>query len=146
MGDAAMVSETPCTCAMLRRTTRRVTQFYDYALRPSGLRLTQYSLLANINRADGLCITDLAERLAMERTTLTRNLRPLEQAGWIRVAAGANRRQRAVHITPEGSTKFEQAKPLWKAAESMFREQIGRTDTEALRGLLDDVLARTPAH
>ncbi|MDH3474180.1 MAG: MarR family transcriptional regulator, partial [Rhodospirillales bacterium] len=66
---------------MLRRTARRLTQAYDQALRPSGLRLTQFSVLANLTRSGGLSITDLAELLAMERTTLTRNLRPLERAG-----------------------------------------------------------------
>ena len=79
-------AEMPCTCARLRRTARRLTRAYDRALRPSGLRLTQYSVLANVTRAGGLSITELAERLAMDRTTLTRNLRPLEAAGWVRVA------------------------------------------------------------
>ena len=81
----ADVPDTPCTCAHLRRTARRLTQAYDKALRPSGLRLTQYSVIANVVRANGLSVTDLAARLSMDRTTLTRNLRPLEAAGFIRI-------------------------------------------------------------
>ena len=139
--DRSALAETPCTCAALRRTARRLTKAYDRALRPAGLRLTQYSVLANVARADGegsgLTVTDLARRLAMDRTTLTRNLRPLEVAGWLRVAPGPDRRSRAVEITEEGRRVLEAARPLWQAAERTFRQALGREDAAALRRLLD---------
>ena len=75
--------DSPCTCAMARRTARHLTREYDRVLKPAGLKLTQYSVLANLVRNGATSITALAERLAMDRTTMTRNLRPLERAGWI---------------------------------------------------------------
>ena len=139
--DRPTLAETPCTCAALRRTARQLTRAYDRALRPAGLRLTQYSVLANLARAEGegsgLSVTDLARRLVMDRTTLTRNLRPLEADGWILVAAGPDRRSRAVEITAEGKRIFEAARPLWQDAERTFRRTMGREDAAALRRLLD---------
>jgi DNA-binding MarR family transcriptional regulator len=129
---------------MLRRTARRLTQAYDQALRPSGLRLTQYSVLANLTRRGGLSITDLAELLAMERTTLTRNLRPLERAGWVRVGPGPDRRSRAVEITPAGRRVFDQALPLWREAERAFRRRLGRDRAAALSRMLDAALTSAP--
>ncbi len=125
---------------MLRRTARRLTQAYDRALKPAGLRLTQYSVLANVAHFGGLSITDLAERLGMDRTTLTRNLGPLEKAGWIRVAAGPDRRCRAVEITAAGRCRVDAARPLWQAAERAFRQSMGRGEAMELRRLLDGAL------
>lgn len=127
---------------MLRRTARRVTQAYDSALRPVGLKLTQYSVLANVVQDGGLSITELAERLASDRTTLTRNLRPMERAGWIAIAAGADRRCRAVGITKAGQAIFEQALPLWQEAERHFRRKMGRETAADLRRLLDEAMVR----
>ena len=127
---------------MLRRTARRVTRIYDRALRPAGVRLTQYSVLANINGAGGLSISELAERLEMERTTLTRNLRPLVRAGWVIVARGSDRRQRSVGLTQAGRQVYDAAFPLWQAAEQHLREVLGH-DAEALRALLDATLEGT---
>ncbi len=130
-------AKTPCTCAKLRRTARRLTQAYDRALKPAGLRLTQYSVLANLARRGPLSITELAELLAMDRTTLTRNLRPLEKAGWLAVGKGPDRRSRAVAVTAAGRRVFERAQPLWQDAERAFRRKLGRDDAKALRDLLD---------
>ena len=132
--------ETPCTCAALRRTARRLTQAYDQAMRPTGLRLTQYSVLANVVRTGGLSVTDLAERLAMDRTTLTRNLQPLERQGLIRIAPGTDRRSRAVEITEEGREAYEAALPRWRAAERQFRRTMSQAEAAELRRLLDRAL------
>lgn len=136
--------DTDCTGAMLRRTTRRLTQVYDQALRPAGLRLTQYSILANLAEADGLSVTELAERLTMERTTLTRNLRPLERQGLLRVVAGPDRRSRAVRITTVGRGRFERAIPLWREAEKSIRHSLGRDQAAELRRLLDAAALSAP--
>ncbi len=133
---------TPCTCAMLRRTSRRVTQLYDQALRQVGLRLTQYSVLANASRREGLSITELAERMDMDRSTLTRNLRPLVRSEWIRIEPGSDSRQRAVVLTPAGRAKFEEALPLWKKTEKVLRASVGKERVESLRELLDQVMTR----
>ena len=140
MSNSNLPIATPCTCAMLRRTTRRVTQLYDQALRQVGVRLTQYSVLAKVARNDGLSITEMAERLEMDRSTLTRNLRPMVRSGWIRIDAGPDNRQRAVQITPEGQAKFAEAQPLWKKTEKALRATVGKEEVEALRQLLDRLL------
>lgn len=136
--DAASIEGTVCTCAVLRRATRRVTQLYDRALAPAGLRLTQYSVLANVIRAGGPTVTDLADRLIMDRTTLTRTLRPLERSGWIRVAKGPDRRSRAVQVTDAGRRRYEAAVPLWLEAERALRRSMGEDRADALRRLLED--------
>ncbi len=129
---------------MVRRVARRLTRDYDRALKPAGLKLTQYSVLANLARSGGLSITALAERLAMDRTTLTRNLRPLEKAGWITVRSGANRRSRSVDITDLGRTTYDRALPLWRQAERSFRRSVGQEQSAELRRLIDLLLV-TPA-
>ena len=133
----------PCTCAMARRTARHLTREYDRALKPAGLKLTQYSVLANLVRSGGMSITALAERLAMDRTTMTRNLRPLERTGWIMVRDGPDGRSRSVNITGAGKGIYDRAQPLWQAAERAVRRSMGQKDVAALRRLLDTALAAT---
>lgn len=125
---------------MVRRAARHLTRDYDRIMKPTGLKLTQYSVLANLIRAGGLSITDLADRLAMDRTTLTRNLRPLEKAGWIVVRPGSDRRSRAVDISDLGRSTYDRAQPLWQQAERMFRRSVGQAVSAELRRLLDLVL------
>ncbi len=133
--------DTPCSCAALRQTARQVTQAYDQALRPSGLRLTQFSVLANLARQDGQSITELAVRLAMDRTTLTRNLQPMVRRGWITIAAGGDRRRRAVLVTESGRAAHTAALPHWQAAEKSFRKAMGRNEAADLRYLLGQAMA-----
>ena len=125
---------------MVRRAARQLTRDYDRVLKPAGLKLTQYSVLANLVRSGGLSITALAERLAMDRTTLTRNLRPLEKAGWIAIRSGPDRRRRAVDITDHGRRIYERALPLWRRAERAFRRTMGQAESAELRRLVDLML------
>ena len=133
-------TDTPCTCAMLRRTARRVTRTYDRALRPCGLRLNQFSILANVARDGGLSISALAGVLEMERTTLTRNLRPLVRSGWVLIASSKDRRRRSVGLTQSGRALYERAVPLWREAERQLREGLGGDETARLHDLLDRTL------
>ena len=135
--------DSPCTCAKARRTARHLTREYDRALKPAGLKLTQYSVLANLVRSGGMSITALAERLAMDRTTMTRNLRPLERTGWVVVQDGPDRRSRSVEITEAGKGVYEQAVPLWQEAERAVRRSMGGEDAATLRSLLDAALTAT---
>lgn len=130
-----------CSCALLRGLTRRVTQTYDQALRPAGLRVTQYMVLANVDRESGRSVTDLAARLEMDRTTLTRNLRPLEAAGWLRIVAGPDRRSRSVVMTAAGREVLAAARPLWREAEDTFREALGLDQAAQLRELAAEAMA-----
>lgn len=135
--DWAVRQQTECTCIALREATRQVTQIYDQALREVGLRVTQFSLLSNLERHGGLTISELAERLFMDRTTLTRNLRPLETQGLVRLAPGADRRSRAVELTDAGRDAIAAARPLWQQAERAFRRAMGREEAAELRKLLN---------
>lgn len=114
-----------CTCFRLRRTARRVTQIYDHRLAPLGLRVTQYSLLAHLVGKPPTAIGAFAEILGMDRTTLTRNVRPLLAAGYVELAAGGDRRTRALALTAEGKALFRRAWPLWRAAEQEVRTTLG---------------------
>ena len=133
-----------CTCFMLRRATRRVTQIYDRHLQPTGLRITQYGLLARL-RGGPLHMTELAERMGMDRTTLTRNLRPLERLGYVAVDPGEDRRTRSVAMTEAGRKAAADALPYWRAAQKAVREALGASLTDELHGLLDRTFAELPA-
>lgn len=137
-GSASILDDMRCTGAALRRATRRLSQFYDDALRPAGLKLTQYSVLSTLAHAEDPSITDLADRLMMDRTTLTRNLRPLQKAGWVRLGRGGDARSRAVELTAEGKQMLERAAPVWREAELAVRERLGPDGGQSLRRLLAD--------
>src|SRR4051812_48820757 len=116
-----------CTCFRLRSLTRKVTQFYDKALAPSGLTVTQYSLMAHARRHEpgAPTVTELAEALFTDRTTLTRNLRPLVDAGLLQLGEGADGRSKAVRVTAAGERAFRAAKPLWKQAQAEIQRRAG---------------------
>jgi len=114
-----------CTSFNLRKAARAVTQFYDDALRDSGLKSTQFSLLAAASVAGSAPISRLADEMAMDRTTLTRNLKPLEAEGLLRIEAGADRRVRNVTITPEGEALLEKAAPMWRDAQTRMIDKLG---------------------
>jgi DNA-binding MarR family transcriptional regulator len=130
-----------CTCHLLRSAARRVTQVYDDALRPAGLKTSQFSLLATLRHAEALTLGELAERLSMDRTTLTRNLRPLQQAGWIeRVPDPVDRRRIHLVVTAAGRATLAHARPLWRDAQHAFRARLGAPSVMALHTALDDTL------
>jgi DNA-binding MarR family transcriptional regulator len=135
---------TPCTCLALRRATRRVTQIYDAHMKPAGLRITQFSLLAQLAGADPrspVSITVLARRLGLDRSTLGRNLRPLLKAGLIVMEGGADRRAHALSLTDAGRRLYEKAVPLWREAQRHVSERLGRETARRLRASLDEVAA-----
>lgn len=114
-----------CTSFNLRKAARAVTQFYDDALRESGLKSTQFSLLAAAAVAGKAPISRLAEEMAMDRTTLTRNLKPLQAEGLLRIEAGTDRRVRNVAVTPEGEALLEKAMPMWRKAQTQMIDKLG---------------------
>ena len=115
-----------CTCQNLRQATRVVTQHYEQVLEPIGLKITQLPVLAAATAMGPIPMSQLAEALVMDRTTLTRNLQPLERAGLVQVAPGDDRRARMVSATPEGLDALEAALPLWRQAQSGMVEALGR--------------------
>ncbi len=133
-GAAARV----CTCFALRRASRLVTQVYDDALRPAGIRSTQLSLLLAARVFEPIPVSRLARIMATDRTTISRNLRPLEADGLIRVSEGEDRRVREVTLTRKGQRTVAQALPLWERAQRRMREELG---DQRLQRLLSDLAA-----
>lgn len=126
----------PCVGFNARRATRLVTQYYDKALAPAGLRSTQYSLLSLLSMMGEAPMQEVAFVLAMDRTTLTRNLNPLLRQGLVRVKMGSDRRARPLAITPKGQSALERALPYWQAAQSRIVDAIGADKWDTMmRGL-----------
>jgi DNA-binding MarR family transcriptional regulator len=132
-----------CACKSLRRTARAVTQLYDETLRPSGLRVTQFTLLVAVAVSEPVPITRLADALALDRTTLARDLRPLNERGLVEVAAGDDRRMRVVRLTRQGRDAIARAYPLWEQAQARMVE---RSPWPALARDLQEVAAAALAH
>jgi DNA-binding MarR family transcriptional regulator len=130
-----------CVCFHLRRSARAITQVYDRILAPSGLRGTQYTLLTVVRRTGGLPFSSLAEVLGMDRTTLTRNLRPLERDGLLKIEPGADRRVRLVKLTRRGERKQADAQPLWAEAHQRITDGIGEAGWNTLRQGLSRTIA-----
>ena len=122
-----------CVCANLRMASRAITQLYDGALQPIGLRSTQYSVLIVVALQAPIALTRLAELLIMDRTTLTRNLRPLESQGLIATRPGKDRRRRIITLTRKGRSTLRQALPLWEQAQDSVVKQFGTTHWETMR-------------
>jgi DNA-binding MarR family transcriptional regulator len=130
-----------CTCFKLRKLTRAMSRLYDQHLATVGLKTTQYSVLANAARA-ALPVADLAELLGLERTTLTRNLKPLIEAGWIGLEAGADGRQRIVTISAAGRAKVKQGYVAWRRAQTEFETLVGRDAVRALHQQLEATMTQ----
>jgi DNA-binding MarR family transcriptional regulator len=112
-----------CACKHLRRSARAVTQLYDETLRPSGLRITQFTLLVAVAIGEPVPITRLADALSLDRTTLARDLRPLTGRGLVEIRTGDDRRTRVVRLTGQGRDALERAYPLWQSAQARIVEQ-----------------------
>jgi DNA-binding MarR family transcriptional regulator len=142
-GAAPQGAPSGCTCAKLRRLSRRVTAVYDRTLAAAGLRVTQYSMLSVMQReggSDGLPLTVLADRLDMDRTTLTRNLKPLIAQGWVALdASPADTRVRLARVTAAGAAALQAARPHWKRAQLEVNRTLGDSNVAGLHAWLDAV-------
>ncbi|MBL8311481.1 MAG: winged helix-turn-helix transcriptional regulator [Burkholderiales bacterium] len=134
-----MVTPQPrgCTNFKLRQLLRRVSLVYDHAMAECGLKITQYSLLTHVDRLGPITQADLARAMAMDSSTLSRNLKPLQSAGWIAVRAGGDARSNALALTAAGRSKRGEAQALWKKAQLQLNETVGVDDVIALHALID---------
>jgi len=134
-----------CNCLALRQAARHLTQFYDQQLAESGVRATQYSILARLERHGAMTINALAAALVMDRTTLGRNIRPLERDGLVAIAPGkSDRRSKELRLTAAGSARLRKARKGWAEAQRRFERSFGAERASALRALLNDVAAIEP--
>jgi DNA-binding MarR family transcriptional regulator len=130
-----------CNCLSLRQATRRVTQLYDEAFAPLDLRATQYSLLRQLERLGPISLNPLADAMVMSRATLGHNVRPLEARGLLKLDVGEDRRSRNVSITAAGRQIVARGHVCWRQAQKVFEREIGRDESAALRGMLQQVAA-----
>lgn len=136
-----------CTNFKLRQLLRRVSLVYDHAMAECGLKITQYSLLTHVEKLGPITQADLAKTMGMDSSTLSRNLRPLESAGWVAVHAGGDARSHAVSLTANGREKRTQAQTLWRQAQLQLNDTVGVDDVIALHALIDrmtDALSAEP--
>jgi DNA-binding MarR family transcriptional regulator len=126
-----------CNCLAVRQAARHITQFYDELLAPAGLRTTQFSILAKLRRVGPITINALARDLVMDRTTLGRNILPLEREGLIATRPGTtDRRSKELHLTDEGEARLRAAIGAWRAAQTEFETRFGAPRAAELRALL----------
>ena len=131
-----------CVNYNLRKASRAVNQVFDTILRPTGLRASQFAVLVALTQTDTVTITRLARWLVMDRTTLSRNLRPLAARGYLAVAPGADRREQEVRITPRGKEALLNAYPCWEKAQANISDGLGPTMWKQLL----EALAATVSH
>jgi DNA-binding MarR family transcriptional regulator len=129
----------PCMCASFRRASRALTQLYDEALRPVGLRTTQFTILQALSLAGEVSQGGLAQILAMDSTTLTRTLRIMGREGWIAERRGEDRRERLLRLAKAGRHQFKRALPSWEKAQAQLGRQLGDKRWHALMKLTNEV-------
>ena len=131
-----MQLNTKCACVRARRASRALTDVYDTALRPVGLKITQFSVLRTAQRMAPVSISVLAEEMALDRSTLGRNLLLLKHRGLVRLGEGDDLRERSVELTARARALLERATPLWDAAQAKVERQLGKQGVSTLFDLL----------
>jgi DNA-binding MarR family transcriptional regulator len=129
----------PCTCATLRRATRALTQLYEEALRPFGLRGTQFTILQVLSIAGEITQGELGRILAMDSTTLTRTLSIMSRQGWITKRRGKDRREWRLGLAKPGKARLEGALPAWQQIQENAKEQLGSVRWNQLTKLANDL-------
>lgn len=132
-----------CACFNFRKASRVVTQFFDEALQPAGVRSTQLVILLAIAVNDRSNSARLARKLVMDRSTLVRNLRPLERRGLLKLSPGQDRRTRIISLTKRGRETLARSIPFWEEAQKKFVEQIGAQRWQRLLNELPKAVALT---
>jgi DNA-binding MarR family transcriptional regulator len=138
MSDQSVLA-LPCMCGTLRRTSRALTQLYEQALRPLGLRSSQFTILQVLWRVGEMSQSSLGEILAMDSTTLTRTLAIMRRRGWIAERRGQDRRERILRLAKSGEKQLNRALPLWEKTQARLRHQLGEQAWDNLFQLTNQV-------
>lgn len=128
-----------CTCFAVRKLARRLTQLYDAELAAAGMTVTQFGILAQLRTGEGSSISALARALGMERSTLSRTLAPLIEAGWVAPAEGPDARRTVLLATPAGRAAWKAAVPHWAAAQAKVEAALGEQAAQSFTALARDV-------
>lgn len=134
-----MPIQTRCACTRARRAARALTDLYDQALAPVGLKVTQFSVLRTVQRMDRVSLSALGEEMALDRSTLGRNLRLLEAMGLVALSSGDDLRTQAAVLTRRGSERLRRALPLWERVQQDVRGQLGSASVDALFATLERI-------
>ena len=130
----------PCHCTTLRYAAQTLTEVYDRVLAPSGLKVTQFVLLQSILQGEvEKSITDLAQKLGSDRSTIGRNVRILARDGLVSMSRGSDRREHTVHLTEKGREAVSLAYPLWQKAQTAVAETLGQDQLKMLKTLLSQL-------
>ncbi|ERI91098.1 transcriptional regulator, MarR family [Clostridiales bacterium oral taxon 876 str. F0540] len=133
-----------CNCLNLRRASQAITQIYDEFLEPSGLKISQYSLLKHIKYMEPVSVSDLALEIRLDRTTLVRNLKSMEERGFIIDISASGARNRQLTLTDSGLETLEKAEQLWSEAQDYIDNYLGKDYMETLTVLLSKIEALVP--
>jgi DNA-binding MarR family transcriptional regulator len=128
-----------CACFNLRKASRVITQLFDRSMQAGGLRGTQFSILIVLSATGPIPVTKLSEHLVMDRTTLTRNLRPLEKQGLISLMCGKDLRIRTAVVTPKGLKTLKDNFPLWERVQNQIIRKLGRKRFDSLIRELSEI-------
>lgn len=128
----------------MRRSSRAITQFYDELLKPSGLKVTQYSLLNHLRRLGPLTMNELSKAIRLERTTLVRNLQPLENTGLVRIISEETSKARLVYLTEKGLQSLEIAAPYWNQAQQYLKELLTEEEIRIFMEVLQKIESIVP--
>jgi Transcriptional regulators len=134
----------PCNCVNIRRSSQALTEVYDEFLAPSNLKIGQFSLLKHINQLEPVSVSDLALIIRLDRTTLVRNLKPLEQSGFVEDISAQGTRNRQLKLTAQGVGKYNQAEELWEQAQNFLEEYLGSENIDVFNRLLSKIEALVP--
>jgi DNA-binding MarR family transcriptional regulator len=136
------IAAADCNCFAVRSAARHVTQLYDQFLAPSELRTTQFSILAKLDRLGPMTINALADAMVTDRTTLGRNIKPLQRDGLISIEASiTDRRAKELHLTKTGTKRLDEARKAWSQAQMRFEHTFGAKRAANLRDMLRAVVA-----
>ena len=130
----------PCHCTTLRYAAQTLTEIYDRVIAPSGLKVTQYILLESILEDEAeQSLTNLAQQLGSDRSTMGRNIHLLARDGLVSLSRGSDRREQTVHVTERGLEAVSLARPLWQKAQTAVAETLGQDQLQMLKTLLSQV-------
>ncbi len=144
--ERSPIPKLPCMCGSVRRASRALSQLYENALRPLGLRATQFTILQSLSLAGEVTQSQLGEILAIDSTTLTRTLQIMDKQGWIAERRGQDRRERRLRLAKGGETQFKRALPAWEEVQARLRRQLGEQTWKDLLDITHQVtdLVMTP--
>lgn len=129
-----------CYCIKLRRAANLVTDLYDGYLAPLGLSVTQYSLLSKLRKLEHCSVSELANYVGLERTTVVRTLKPLIEKGWVEDISSKKVRNRELIVTEDGIRILDQGEPMWIKAQEEIESRIGEEDIDTLNRILSQLL------